>query len=209
MSDRYRYLWTEGTGDGRELVDVMAPWVIDASRPFADWYFGEPDVAAEIIQEWMSRPTSELFAGRSIVYEDTDGGVAGCIISLSGEELSRCRAADFAVFCDELGPSREAMEVVEQVLAASRELFPEVADGDLYISRVGVDPVRRGRGIGARLVRHAMDIFSERGLRFCRLDVSADNHAAIRAYEAAGLETLATSHSPTAGLTYRSMGAVL
>lgn len=207
MSASFRHLWEEPERAAVELIDVVAPWVVDASRPFADWYFSEPDIAAEIIREWMARPTSELYVGRSIVVEDDDGQLSGCLIGLRSAELTRCRAADFAAFCDELGSEPEASEVIEEVLTASHELFPPVADDELYVSRVGVDPSRRGQGLGTALVRHAMETFRGRGLRACRLDVSADNQAAIRAYETAGLKTLTTSHSPTAGLTYLAMGA--
>lgn len=207
MSVGFRSLWLEPEAAALQLVDVLAPWVVDASRPFADWYFGAPDVAAEIIEEWMSRPTSELYIGRSIVAEGTDGDVAGCIIALPGADLAHCRRADFAAFCRDLGSSPEADEVIEEVVTASAELFPAVPDDELYISRVAVDPARRGHGVGRMLVRHALETFGDRGSRACRLDVSADNRAAIRAYEAAGLEILATSHSPTAGMTYCAMGS--
>lgn len=208
MTGRFRHLWEEADQPTAAVVERLAPLVVAASRPFADWYFGEPDVAAEIVQDWMTRPTSEVFAGRAIVFEDGDGALGGCIIALAGGELTGCRLADFAAFCEELGPGPDANEVAAASLAVSQELFPSVADDDVYVSRVGVDPRRRGQGIGRALVNHAMEVFGggrDGGRRRCRLDVSADNHAAIRAYEAAGLRIATTSHSPAAGLTYCAM----
>jgi ribosomal protein S18 acetylase RimI-like enzyme len=191
-----------------DLVQRIAPWVIAASRPFADWYFGEPDVAAEILGEWMGRPTSEVFAGRALLATTDDGAAVGCIIALMGRELARCRAADFAAFCEELGSEPGADDVIAEVLAASHELFPPVADDELYVSRVGVDPAQRGQGIGRALVGAAIDAFRDQHPVACRLDVSADNASAIRAYEAAGLAVISTSHSETAGLTYCAMRTV-
>jgi ribosomal protein S18 acetylase RimI-like enzyme len=179
--------------------------LVAASRPFADWYFGEPDVAADIVEEWMRRPSSELYAGRAILAEDEQGEVVGCVLALRADELAKCRAADFSAFCAELGGAPEADEVIAEVVAVSHELFPPVDPHDVYVSRVGVDPRRRGQGIGRALVEHAITAHAGQGLDSCRLDVSADNSAAIRAYEAAGLQIVATSHSATAGLTYHAM----
>lgn len=208
MTVHFRHLASELNAPDPAMIAVLAPWVVAASRPFADWYFGEPDVAAEIVEEWMGRSTSEIFAGRAMVYEDGDGPRA-CIIALSGSDLARCRAADFAVFCAEIGSEPEADAVIAEVLAASQELFPPVAEHDLYISRVAVDPASRGHGIGRTLVTHAIEAFCDAGLRTCRLDVSADNRAAIRAYEAAGLHVASTQHSPITGLTYCAMTAAI
>jgi ribosomal protein S18 acetylase RimI-like enzyme len=197
-----------GAGEvGPGLVDTLAPWVIAASRPFADWYFGQPDVAAEIVTEWMARPTSELYVGRAIVYDDEQGWPGGCIIALPGHEVAAARAADFGEFCAEIASEPEADEVIAEVVTVSRELFPPIEPDDLYVSRVGVDEAQRGKGVGRALVEAAIEEFRERGIRGCRLDVSADNRAAIRAYEAAGLAVVSTSHSPISGLTYCAMRA--
>jgi ribosomal protein S18 acetylase RimI-like enzyme len=74
---------------------------------------------------------------------------------------------------------------------------------------VAVDPARRGQGLGRALVTHALQTYREQGFTRFRLDVSADNRAAIRVYEAAGLKVAATSRSPTADLVYCSMIAEL
>jgi ribosomal protein S18 acetylase RimI-like enzyme len=203
----FRRLDARDVGSG--LVNKLAPWVIAASRPFADWYFGEPEVAAEIVTEWMARPTSELYVGRAIVYDDEHGEPGGCIIALPGHEVAAARAADFAQFCSEIAAEPEADEVIAEVMTVSRELFPPIEPEDLYVSRVGVDAAQRGKGVGRALVEAAIEEFRERGMRGCRLDVSADNRAAIRAYEAAGLEVVSTSHSPIAGLTYCAMRAAI
>jgi ribosomal protein S18 acetylase RimI-like enzyme len=206
---RFRPAWTAAEPPSPDIVELLAPWIVAASRPFADWYFGEPDVAAEILTEWMVRPSSEVYVGRAIVAEDDEGVIGGCIIPLTGNELTRCRAADFGAFCDELATEPEADAVIAEVVAASRELFPPVAEDAVYVSRVGVDERMRGHGIGRALVTHVMSEYTLLGATSCRLDVSADNVAAIKAYQAAGLGVAATSHSPTAGLSYCAMSAPL
>lgn len=205
----FHHLQHEAEPAVAELIPVLAPVIYEASRPFADWYFGEPDVAAEIITEWMARPTAEVFVGRAMIAEAEDAGTMGCLIGLSGADLADCRRADFAAFCADLGSGPEADEVLEQVVTAARELFPPVEADELYISRVAVRATWRNRGVGRALVGHACETYRRRGFRKCRLDVGADNIAAIRAYQAVGLRIIATSSSPTCGLSYCAMAGDL
>lgn len=183
---------------------ALAAWIHQASNPYADWYFGDAATAAEIIAEWAGRPSSELSLRRALIMLDGDRP-CGCLIGLSGADLARARAADFAAFSADLGSGAEADEVIEQVVTASRELFPPVADDEYYISRVAVSPDRRGQGLGRLLVRQALEDARAAGFRRFRLDVSADNQGAIRAYQATGFSVAKTSASALAGLTYCAM----
>jgi ribosomal protein S18 acetylase RimI-like enzyme len=206
---RYRHLSAEPGADLGELIAALAPLVHEASAPFADWYFGDAAVAADILREWMARPTAEVFAGRAIVLEDAADAPAGCLLALDGAALARSRAADFAAFCDAIGGGAAAEEVIATVVQASRELFPPVAPDEMYISRVAIAAPHRSRGLGRALVGHALRTYRAAGARRFRLDVSADNPGAIRAYEAAGMRVRSTSSSATAGLTYCAMVAEL
>ena len=47
---------------------------------------------------------------------------------------------------------------------------------------LAVDPVLRGQGWGGRLLAAGEDWMREQGLRVCRAEVKADNHAARRLY---------------------------
>jgi ribosomal protein S18 acetylase RimI-like enzyme len=206
---RFEPIWTASAPAVDRLVDPLRPLVHDASNPFADWYFGGTGVAADLIREWTARPSSEYFLGRSLViYDDAcEGGrrPVGCLIALAGDELARCRSADFTAFCQELGPGPEADVVVEQVLASSRALFPPVAQDDLYISRVAIDPAWRGQGFGKALVRQSLELKRAEGFHRFRLDVSAANEAAIRVYEAVGMKIELHSSDPPSGLEYCAM----
>jgi ribosomal protein S18 acetylase RimI-like enzyme len=204
---KFRHLWTEDAAAARDLIPQLAPWVHEASQPFADWYFASSELAAEILREWMERPTAEVFVGRAIVMTEPEAGdlAVGCLIGLSGAELSQARAADFVAFCRELGSGTDADAVLADVVPASRELFPPVAEDELYISRVAIDPARRGKGLGRQLVAHAVATFRAHGFSRFRLDVSAHNLSAIRAYEAAGLRVVASQDSPSTGFSYCAM----
>jgi ribosomal protein S18 acetylase RimI-like enzyme len=204
---KFRHLWTEDEVACRALIPTLAPWVHEASQPFADWYFATPELASEILCEWMDRPTAEVFVGRAIVMlePETDGEVVGCLIGLSGADLVQARSADFVAFCRDLGAGDDADQVLAEVVPAARELFPGVREDDLYVSRVAIAPAARSKGLGRRLVMHAVETFRGYGFERFRLDVSADNLAAIRAYEAAGLQVVGRHHSAATGFTYCAM----
>jgi len=200
-----RLLWKEPKTDLGALITTLSPWVYDASNPFADWYFGDPDAASDILTEWMARPDSELYLGRALLLSDNAGKPEGAIIWVKGAQLSGCRAADFAAFLGDLGGGPEADAIALEVTAGARALFPAVEPGDAYISRVAVDRARRGQGVGKRLLQATLDALRAEGVSRVRLDVSDDNAAAIRLYESAGFVTQSTSPHDESGLCYRAM----
>lgn len=207
---RYEHLWRSPAPSVAFWVKALSGQIHAASNPFADWYFGTQEVAREILEEWMARPTSEVYVGRAIVMLDAaaNGGgerPMGCLIALDGSELARSRAADFAAFCADLGAGDEAAAAIDHVVSVSRQLFVPVAEDELYISRVAIDETARGRGLGSHLVAHAIETHQSRGYRKFRLDVSADNAAAIRAYEGSGLKIIGKARSEDAGLEYCAM----
>lgn len=60
------------------------------------------------------------------------------------------------------------------------------SDGSGYIDYLGVVPDMRGRGLGRRLVKAAVDALRERGATSVDLTVREDNHAARRLYASLG-----------------------
>lgn len=64
-----------------------------------------------------------------------------------------------------------------------------------YIHALAVKPEHRGKGIGAALVRHAMQFAKDAGQRGMHLDVLSDNPA-VEFYRAMGLECLVETRAP-------------
>jgi mycothiol synthase len=65
----------------------------------------------------------------------------------------------------------------------------EVSPGEIYI--VGIDPARRGQGLGRALTQAGLAHIRARGRPGAMLYVEANNQAAIRLYEGLGFEPLA------------------
>lgn len=202
---RFVHLWDEQSAQLERFAVALSDCVHESSNPYADWYFGEAETAAAIISEWILRPTSEYYLGRSLVMLDDEDRPVGTVIGMPGRQLAQCRMADFAAFCDELGTGEEADEVVEQVIAVSRDLFPAIDDDAFYISRVAVERSLRGRGLGRQLVARAIETKRREGHRRFALDVSHDNAAAIRTYEAIGMRITRISRAQGVPLEYCAM----
>ena len=64
-----------------------------------------------------------------------------------------------------------------------------------YIHALAVKPEHRGKGIGAALVRHAMQLGKDAGQRGLHLDVLSDNPA-VEFYRALGMHCLAETRAP-------------
>lgn len=72
--------------------------------------------------------------------------------------------------------------------AADGFLFARVAVGEAEILTVAVDPAKRRRGLGAELVRAALEAAREAGAEAAFLEVAADNAAALGLYTGLGFE---------------------
>jgi len=68
--------------------------------------------------------------------------------------------------------------------------------GDGSIQNVGVVPEHRNRGLGTCLLYHALDGFAKAGIARVHLEVTADNHEAVRLYEHVGFRVVKTLYKP-------------
>jgi ribosomal protein S18 acetylase RimI-like enzyme len=78
--------------------------------------------------------------------------------------------------------------VLDDAGAPAGQFELTVTDGDAWLSRVIIDPSRRGQGLARTLVRFALDEARAHGATGIGLKVIAGNDAAIRTYLAAGFQ---------------------
>ncbi len=183
---------------------------------------GSPDAGARIAElVWSTGAVSydyifgdrarfERFVARSWETPDTyfghseatvavrAGEVVGVEIGFDGARNYRTRAnvapiatsllAEGALDADDL------TGVIERADAAGY-LNPHVPDHAYYVLALAVTPAVRGSGVGARLLRHAMERGRRLGCRDLHLDVLSDNPA-VAFYRAHGLVTMAETIAP-------------
>lgn len=169
------------TADERDIPAAL-PWVHAAGLPYFDWLVGGRSAALRILDQWMRRPSSELFIGR-VVLLDGHHPVGG-FIGMPGSHLLACRLQDALAVASATPPERRAALALK--LRCGRELFAQVDPEDFHLSRMGVVTEARRRGYGRAILREFIDAGASRGFRRFTLDVSADNSAAITLYRSAG-----------------------
>jgi ribosomal protein S18 acetylase RimI-like enzyme len=92
-----------------------------------------------------------------------------------------------------------------QRLANVSDLFSPVDDDEYYLSKLGLMPQFRGKRLGRMLVDRYIEEGVRRGHMRYRLDVHADNEAAIRCYRSSGFEICQRTESQDGALKYYSM----
>jgi len=196
----------EGAAATALLEGNAASWIHDAGNPYWEWLWGSSDEARRQLAVWLTRPSSELSRERAVLVAEA-GRVLGGYLALGGRELRGCRKADFLELfqCARRAPGSG----LEARLRQAAGLFAEVSDDEFYLSRLGLLPAARGRGLGRLLVQAWLDAGEARGFRRFRLDVAVDNVAAIRLYEAAGLARGPDAGSADLPFRYCAMTAEL
>jgi ribosomal protein S18 acetylase RimI-like enzyme len=183
-------------------IPLALPWVHAASQPYIDWLLGGRAPAIRVLEQWMRRPSSEVFVGRAVLLLGEAQPVGG-FIALRGGELARCRTQDALAAVAKTPTDRRSSLVLR--LGLGRELFPEVAPEDLYLSRMGVLPHARGRGYGKAIILQHLRRGIRRGFRRFSLDVWSGNTAAIGLYTSVGFRPERQHHLEAGGMTYLRM----
>jgi ribosomal protein S18 acetylase RimI-like enzyme len=183
-------------------VPLALPWVHAASEPYVDWLFRGHDAAAEALEKWMGRPSSEVFVGRAVLLLEESRPVGG-FIALNATELALCRRHDAVAALASTPP--DARSSLLSRLHLGRELLPDPPSDALYLSRIGVLPHVRRRGYGRAILREHLRRGVGKG--FCRfsIDVWSANTAAIALYTSAGFRLERRHHVEAAGMTYQRM----
>ena len=89
----------------------------------------------------------------------------------------------------ELEAAHGRVYVAETAHDVAGSLCGWVVDGEFHLNRIAVLRDQRQAGLGRRLVRHALGLAACEGVRTARLEVRADNRAAVGLYRTFGFVT--------------------
>ncbi len=190
------------TPNAEHLVLHALPWIMEAGNPYYDVLFGDAGSTLTYLQKWACRGSSEVSIGR-VEFLMSDSEFAGGFIALSGGDLQKARRADSVALLTSVAP--QDRPVLTLRLTNVTDLMAPVDNDEYYLSKLGLVQQFRGK----RLARTLVDRYIEEGARLghsrYRLDVHADNDAAIRCYRSAGFEISRRSQSQDGTLKYYSM----
>jgi ribosomal protein S18 acetylase RimI-like enzyme len=180
----------------------VLPFVHESAQAYFDWLLGGAEAARHVLQRWLQRTSSEVSLERVTLLVEREAVVGG-YIALSGADLVVCRKADSLALLTEA--ERSSRTALAERLRAVRSLFAPVGTGEWYLSKIGVVPNERRRGLGRRLVEAYLRSGEELACERFRLDVNADNLPAIKLYESLGFRVVHDATSTESGLRYFGM----
>ncbi len=169
-----------------------------ASAAHDRFAFRDGAAAARFYDELYRRGGADFAppAGRLLL---VNGRPAGMFALVPPAALQRSRLVG-AMMLVRSAQLRHDPALVERLkLAAGTFVRPRITDG--YLSRLAVDPVMAGRGLGRRLLDGALAATRDLGLARCVLEVDDTNDRAIALYRAAGFADIGAQRTsdPEAG----------
>jgi ribosomal protein S18 acetylase RimI-like enzyme len=188
--------------DPERFIPLVLPWVHEAGAAYFDWIFGGDDPARRALASWMKRRSSEVSISRFTLLFDGSRPIGG-FVALGGADLVRCRKADAAAVVASAG--RTGRQELLPRIAAVRGLFRAVQPDEFYLSKVGVSPDKREAGLGRALVTEYLAVGRAAGFRRFRLDVAAQNQAAVALYRSLGFEVAGESGGVDGRIRYLAM----
>ena len=193
--------------DAANIRAEVLPLIHEAGNPYYDWFFGKSSSARSALETLFASPASEISAGR-VTLLVAEKRLLGMYVALPGAEVARCRLADALVLLGRTGEEGERRTLSTRIDAA-RGLFPQISPHEYFLSKIGVVPSYRRRGLGAILLDHYLDDGLEAGYQRFRLDVPATNAHAIRLYRSRGFEAMnerRLAHMSYVGMVLDSAG---
>lgn len=179
------------------MLDQIAEGMHDAGNPYFDFIFDGAEVARATLRRWITRKTSEVFAGRAHLLFD-GGELVGGWVGMLGSECRACRMADTAaLFAQFSGPARAALLAR---LESARHLFATFEDDDWYASKLWVRRGLRGKGY-ARILSEGVFTPGPGSNGVVVGDVRWNNEFGLRAYAHFGLVPVKENVS-SSGLRY-------
>jgi ribosomal protein S18 acetylase RimI-like enzyme len=173
--------------------------VVEAGNPYFDFLFGIGK-SQSVLEAMMRDERSEIALRRAHVLLREDRPIGG-FIALAGYELPPARQADLLTMMREVG--RDSIASLRGRLAQTKALFAPVAPDDYYLSKMGLLPEWRAKGLGKRLLHEYLAQGNANGFTTFRLDVSEENKAAVSLYRSAGFEVV--ERTQAAGMSYLAM----
>ena len=165
---------------------IFASYLDQAAEGFFQFLLGRH--AEEIIARAFIEPGHDL-SYQHVLFAEADGNIVGMLLGYPGEAHHH---ADPAVLKHAAGDWNLRYRVVSTLFAPMIRILDTLPRSDHYLQAIAVDSRLRGQGIGSRLLDRAEQMARNNGAQRLALDVSANNHDAIRLYQNRGFRIVSS-----------------
>lgn len=169
--------------DARQLLPQVVEFELAASVDYANFVYGGIDEARVINAHLLSSGPCEFGEPHAAVALDGETA-AGFVCGVPGAELTELRLRAATRLRD--GGFAQLDPAVTARARLARTVMIKVQRSDVYLSRIAVAPVARGKGIGHHLMRHLLERAKALGAARCVLEVDPENPVAIGLYSRHG-----------------------
>ena len=183
MTPQLSTLRLDGTPENEKFIPAIMCWMPSADQPFLTWLHGSEEAARAIIEERLRRQTSQAWLGRlslALINSEPFGGFVG----LSGAVQQRCFLADLVALLS--GVDMERRVAFAKKIREAFSVFPPIPPDAYFLSRMGISPEYRGRGLGSYVVGSFLEQGRAEGFNHFQLHVFAENEPAVRLYRSSG-----------------------
>jgi ribosomal protein S18 acetylase RimI-like enzyme len=191
-----------GSDEVANYASQIARWAYQSSPEYFDLLFSDELSALARLEKWALRRDSE-YSGFCCTILLDDGMASGGVIAFGGNEQLQRRRADLFQLFKEL--SRIERDELKSKLAHVAHLADTAQSTDFYIRALAIDPKARRHGLGTHLLTECVQRGFALGFSRVRLEVRADNLAAIRFYERAGFQVISESEIAKVGWSLHAM----
>lgn len=164
--------------------------------------FGNPAAALLRLESWVGSSNSEL-STQKVTLAMADQLPVGLFVALPGAEVPDRRRKDIVGLIKACKPPERA--ALKSFLSAFSAASAPVAEREFYLRALAVDAAYRGFGIGRTLMEKFLAEGEAKGFSRFRVDVAADNGAALALYRSFGFRTTHTALAPPFGKMLCSM----
>ncbi|WP_420443483.1 GNAT family N-acetyltransferase [Candidatus Poriferisodalis sp.] len=180
-----------------QLTDEVVELAYATGPSTYDYQFGPRAAFDRLVGDsWLAEGTLYAFDETRLAIDGDD--LLGIEIGFSGPEFDRrkktLRPLWQPILDDGVFTPAEFAELGRRSYLASY-LNVVIPSSAYYVHALSVRPDRHGQGIGAALMKDAIERATDEGYRAVHLDVLSDNPA-VKFYEAFGFEALAQTIAP-------------
>lgn len=172
-------------------TDQAVDYIYDSSHELLNFLFHN-EIAAKTALKKLLIKDKGFFSHHFVTGLFVDEQLMGIELGYDQQQLADQELAG-TLNMFRVVPKSEWRHLLTSVRVALSDYVPAPSNDAYYINNLAINSASRGQGLGQKLLDHVCDQARKQHYRCIELDVTADNHHAIRFYQAYGFHRVSES----------------